>query len=209
MEALLIKAFKQNKPEETLLLFKNMIQYMLDANVNSRRLLQSAQMLYSTVLRILYETTDNQALVAQWELSPPPEWKSVDELVHWFEFDFFPEVFKAIDLMNENRGHQTVEAVKQYLYESATQMQSLTSVAEQFGMNPSYLSRIFKKITGQSFVQFTANLKIEKAKHLLLNSTLSINEISEAVGYTERTFGRVFKNVTGSTPANYRMQNKS
>jgi two-component system response regulator YesN len=85
----------------------------------------------------------------------------------------------------------------------------LTSVAEQFGINPSYLSRIFKKISGQSFVQFTANLKIEKAKHSLLSSTLSINEIAEAVGYTERTFGRVFKNLTGSTPANYRVQNKN
>ncbi|MBP1962273.1 helix-turn-helix domain-containing protein [Paenibacillus aceris] len=209
LEALMIKALKQNNQEETLRVFKNMIQYMLDAKVNSRRLLQTSQMLYFSVLRILYETTDNQALVAQWDLSPPPQWKTVDELVYWFEFDFFPEVFRAIELTNENRGHQTVEAVKQYLYESATQMQSLTSVAEQFGINPSYLSRIFKKMTGQSFVQFTANLKIEKAKHLLLNSALSINEIAEAVGYTERTFGRVFKNVTGTTPANFRMQNKS
>jgi two-component system response regulator YesN len=209
LEALMIKAFKQNNQEETLRLFKNIIQYMLDANVNSRRLLQASQMLYFSVLRMLYETTDSQALVAQWELSPPPQWKTVDELVYWFEFDFFPEVFKAIELMNENRGYQTVEAVKQYLYKSVTQMQSLTSVAEQFGINPSYLSRIFKKMTGQSFVQFSANLKIEKAKHLLLSSTLSINEIAEAVGYTERTFGRVFKNVTDTTPANYRLQNKN
>ncbi|MDR6882470.1 helix-turn-helix domain-containing protein [Bacillus sp. 3255] len=209
LEALLIKELKQNKQEETLRLFKNMIQTMIDANINSLRLIQTSQMLYFSVLRALYENTDNQVLAARWDLTSPPQWKTVDELEYWFEHDFFPEVFKVIELMNENRGYQTVEAVKQYLYESATQMQSLTSVAEQFGINPSYLSRIFKKMTGQSFVQFTANLKIEKAKHLLVNSTLSINEIAEAVGYTERTFGRVFKNVTGTTPANYRMQNKN
>nr|WP_275983889.1 helix-turn-helix domain-containing protein [Paenibacillus hamazuiensis] len=209
LESLMLKELKQNNQEECLRLFDSIIQHMADARVNAAAALQAAYTVYLSVLRIVDEASDGQAIAVRWDPEASPGWTAIEELQAWFKTGFFPEVFKTMDLMNENKGRQTIEAVKEYLYETVTQTHSLTSVAEQFGLNPSYLSRLFKKLSGQSFVQFTANLKIEKAKQLLLNTNLSVVEIAEAVGYTERTFGRVFKNVTGTTPASFRVQHKN
>ncbi|TBL80725.1 helix-turn-helix domain-containing protein [Paenibacillus thalictri] len=209
LESSLLKELKMNNQEECLGIFGEMFRQMLDARVNAPTVIKTAYALYLSILRVVDEVSDGASLQVKWEVASPPCWDTMEDLLQWFRGEFFPEVFKTMDLMNENKGRQTIEAVKEYLYETVTQTHSLTSVAEQFGLNPSYLSRLFKKLSGQSFVQFTANLKIEKAKQLLLTTQLSVFEIAEAVGYTERTFGRVFKNVTGTTPANYRVQHKN
>ncbi|MFD0677673.1 MULTISPECIES: helix-turn-helix domain-containing protein [unclassified Paenibacillus] len=208
LESLLIRELKQNNQEECLQYFDEIFAQALDAHANSHTVIKTAYTLYLSIVRVVDEASGGQELSIKWDLADPPCWITMEELLEWFKSALFPEVFRTMDLMNDNKGRQTIEAIKEHLYETVTQIHSLTSIAEQFGLNPSYLSRLFKKLNGQSFVQFTANLKIEKAKQLLLNTNLSVSEIAEAVGYTERTFGRVFKNVTSTTPANYRVQQK-
>jgi len=83
---------------------------------------------------------------------------------------------------------------------------SLVSIADEFKVTPQYLSLFFKEMTGQKLSDYIINLRIEKAKYLLINSTLSISEISQHVGYNYPTnFINAFKKRVGISPAKFRI----
>jgi len=82
---------------------------------------------------------------------------------------------------------------------------SLHSVARQIGVNPSYLSRVFKQETGENFTHFLTRVRMEKAKHYLKEKRLKVYEVANQVGYQNTTyFSKIFKKVTGITPEEFR-----
>ncbi|NOU87768.1 helix-turn-helix domain-containing protein, partial [Paenibacillus sp. LMG 31460] len=95
---------------------------------------------------------------------------------------------------------------KAYVQERLELDHSLTSMAEYAGVSPAYFSRLFNKHTGHNFIQHITELKVERSKELLLHTDNMISEIAAQVGYNERTFRRVFKKMTGYSPANFRNQ---
>lgn len=71
-------------------------------------------------------------------------------------------------------------------------------------LNYSYLSATFKKLTGQSIVEAHTKLRINKAIHLMRNTSMNVSEISERLGYRNPYyFSRVFKKVLGEPPSTY------
>jgi len=81
----------------------------------------------------------------------------------------------------------------------------LEVVAEMFNMNTKYFSYFFKKETGVGFNEYLTNLRLEEAKSLIKDTSLTINEVSDAVGYgNSATFIVAFKKYMGETPGNYR-----
>lgn len=82
---------------------------------------------------------------------------------------------------------------------------SLASIADNFNMNESYLSYIFKQQSGIKLSSYIENLRIQKAKELLGNTALPISEISLKTGYlSTNTFCRAFKRVTGINATTFR-----
>ncbi|TFE28614.1 response regulator transcription factor [Cohnella luojiensis] len=82
---------------------------------------------------------------------------------------------------------------------------SLIDIATRFHMDPSYLSKQFKSVTDENFIEYVTRKRMEKACELLRSSDRKINEISELVGYeNQRYFSQVFKKFTGQTPSEYR-----
>ena len=82
---------------------------------------------------------------------------------------------------------------------------TLRSAADQIFMNPSYFSSLFKKKTGINFVHYLQKLRIEKSKALLRDPKYKIYEVATKIGFAdEKYFFKVFKNVTGITPNEYR-----
>ena len=74
-------------------------------------------------------------------------------------------------------------------------------------MGYSWFRKLFKEYTNVSPARFILELKLQKAKSLLLNSSLSVKEISYMVGYEDATyFTALFKKYTGFTPLAYREQ---
>jgi YesN/AraC family two-component response regulator len=71
-------------------------------------------------------------------------------------------------------------------------------------MTPKNLSIKFKEYVGVNFIDYLTKLRLDKAKDLLRNSELSVNEIAEAVGYEPKYFMRIFKKLEGVTAGNYR-----
>jgi len=82
---------------------------------------------------------------------------------------------------------------------------ALDQVAEHAGASPFYLSRMFKQETGQGFLEYLINLRIEKAKALLADERLSIRDVAGFVGYSNQAyFGKIFRDKVGETPGEYR-----
>lgn len=82
---------------------------------------------------------------------------------------------------------------------------SITKLARQCNLDLSHFIKIFIKVTGATPLQYITNIRIQKAKHLLANTSLSITEISDLVGYNSYNyFSRMFKKITGITPSIYK-----
>ena len=80
----------------------------------------------------------------------------------------------------------------------------LEQLAKKYGYTPYYFSKKFKQETGMSLRDYAIKQKIEKAKHLLTENTMSISDISEYLGFTSQSyFGSVFRKFTGTTPSKY------
>lgn len=78
-------------------------------------------------------------------------------------------------------------------------------IADHFGMSLSYLSQYFKTNVGRTIVDFTTDLRMEKAKQLLNSTNFKLANISEEVGYYNvSSFIRRFKQEIGVTPGEYR-----
>lgn len=86
---------------------------------------------------------------------------------------------------------------------------SLTSMAKDFNFNPTYFSLRFKTLANDSFSNKLREIKLEKAKWLLITTDLSVQNISEIIGFKEKSyFFRIFKKRYGMTPLKYRKVNR-
>jgi AraC-like DNA-binding protein len=86
---------------------------------------------------------------------------------------------------------------------------SINQLADQFHVSIAYISYLVKKEVNQNFSEYVWQLRLDKARELLLNTDLSIDEISVAVGYLNTSsFRRKFKQDTGLTPSQYRSSQK-
>jgi two-component system response regulator YesN len=81
----------------------------------------------------------------------------------------------------------------------------LNQIAGELNVTPSYLSALFHKKTGTTFIKYLTRLRILKAKELLVGTNLQIRQIAEQVGYhSTRYFTRLFVDMVGAYPSDYR-----
>jgi two-component system response regulator YesN len=77
---------------------------------------------------------------------------------------------------------------------------SLEQVARHVHLSPAYLSELFKKQTGMSFIDYKTIVRIENAKKLLSDPSATISEVSAKVGYSDpKYFSKLFRKITGKT----------
>lgn len=82
---------------------------------------------------------------------------------------------------------------------------SLTNCAEACGINANYLCSRFKNVYGVSFHSYVTKVRIDEAKRLLVESSMTVRKIGEKVGYLNLShFIRVFRESEGCTPGIYR-----
>lgn len=129
-----------------------------------------------------------------------------DKMLHWM-------INKVIHPYMEERKNREnlelrriVEKTIEYIHANYTKEISLDSCAELTGINPYTLSKLFRQVTGVNYIDYVTNLRIEKAKQLLLETDMKINNIAVQVGYQPRYFNRIFKKQLGITPGQFREQ---
>lgn len=97
------------------------------------------------------------------------------------------------------------EKAMQYVQQNYHRNISMNDAAVHLGVNPSYFSHMFKEECGKGFVEYLNAVRVEKAKQLIADGSMKIKDIVEAVGFNSYNyFFRVFKEVTGKTPVEFK-----
>ncbi len=86
---------------------------------------------------------------------------------------------------------------------------SLNAIAEDVYMSVPYLSRLFKEYTNKNFLEYLTEIRMERARELLLYSNKKVNDIALSIGYNNvQSFIRAFKKHFLVPPREYRNMNK-
>jgi Response regulator containing CheY-like receiver domain and AraC-type DNA-binding domain len=102
-------------------------------------------------------------------------------------------------------AEQTIEYVRTYIRKHYSEQIDLSALASKLGISSAYLTKLFNKYEKCSPIKYLTDLRIVEAKNLLYNTTLTIKEISERVGYQNQFyFSRVFRKINKISPSEYR-----
>lgn len=108
---------------------------------------------------------------------------------------------------NSEEEQRPIVKITRYLQEHMEDDISLSTLAERFYLNPQYISQLFRNEIGVGFLVYLTSIRMEKAKQLLVSTSLTITEIADRVGYGDyRVFTKVFKKSEGVTPSQYRRE---
>ena len=119
---------------------------------------------------------------------------------------YLVKIADAISSYKSNSpDRKIIEQIIRYMRENFDKEINLNIVADHFGKNNSYLSVLFKKETGQNFLDYLTAIRMEKAKELLAQNRYKIQAVASRVGYSNaKHFCMVFKKMVGVSPTQYR-----
>jgi len=137
-------------------------------------------------------------------LSTINEINNYDDLRNWF-YSKIQEVCRNIGTKKETSLNSITERAKEYIKNHYQKEISLDDVSREVNISPYYFSKLFKEETGENFIEFVTNIRMEKAKELLSQTGKSMKEICSEVGYSDPNyFSRSFKKNIGVTPTEYK-----
>ncbi len=116
--------------------------------------------------------------------------------------------FRMNELQYDQQFSRPVSACINYIYAHLNERITINDLTEHTGTSSTFLSRAFQEETGSSINEYIRNQKIRMAEDLLINTDLSILEISCQLSFsTQSHFIQAFKKITGTTPKQFRMNN--
>lgn len=120
--------------------------------------------------------------------------------------DFNSKVIEpAIDRKLSSDYDELLLKAKEFIEKNFNKDITLEETAHYVGVSSYYFSKIFKSLVGKNYMDYVTDLRIEKAKDMMENTSESIKEICYEVGYNDPNyFSRVFKKVEGVTPSEYK-----
>jgi two-component system response regulator YesN len=106
---------------------------------------------------------------------------------------------------NSEKYHKMIVGkVQKYINDNLGLRLTLSSVAEKFSFSPNYLSQLFSKYSGESFVEYISSARVAKAKKMLARGEGHIYEIAQKLGFDNAFyFSKVFKKYEGVSPREY------
>ena len=160
---------------------------------------------YFSVVHMIFQLLQRRT-VSPHELYKGEEWKagesamkSLSAMKGW-TIRFIGTAAEFLGAQEKEVSH-TIARVQQYINASLHQEMSREDIAEHVYLNPAYLSRLFRKETGLSLTDYTASLRIQKAKLELLDTNHQFSDVAMSVGYSNFShFTKLFKKTTGLTP---------
>ncbi|WNR43041.1 response regulator transcription factor [Paenibacillus roseipurpureus] len=127
----------------------------------------------------------------------------VEELREWLCF-YFQQAVDIMDRISKTSKKTEIVKAQKYVQLRVEQKLSLEEVAEHLHLNASYFSRLFKKETGENFIEYVKRMKMEKAKELLSRPDQTVESVSVMLGYENRSyFVKVFREHYGMSPSQF------
>ncbi|MEW4427894.1 response regulator [Paenibacillus illinoisensis] len=133
----------------------------------------------------------------------------------WYEVErWIKQTAVVIRKADEQTSYsqEIIHAVKKavmIMQDDLEQAYTASGLSQQLNISRSYFSQCFKDLMGKTFNEYSRFIRVEKSKEYLLNTNNTIFWIAERVGYTdEKYFSRIFREVTGLLPSEYRQQGR-
>lgn len=143
--------------------------------------------------------------------------RGIDNFVIRYAID----VNDAIDELSDSEGHalqqikvmstsnSSIISAIEYIDSNLNKRLTLDQVSSKVYLSDYYFSKLFKRETGLSFSVYLNARKVQKAMILLKESDKSVNDISDALGFTRLSyFSQTFKKYTGVAPTKFRMDGR-
>jgi two-component system response regulator YesN len=135
------------------------------------------------------------------------ECQDFNALESWFTGKI-SEAARNVTVKKEEKLGSLVEEAKRFIADNYANDISLDEVSGRVDVSPYYFTRLFKEETGETFLEYLTQLRIEKAKEMIKDPNASIKDICTKVGYADPNyFSRIFKKAVGMTPTEYRTEN--
>jgi AraC-like DNA-binding protein len=125
-------------------------------------------------------------------------------ILSWFRGHVVAPFLKELCERSDAGIRRTVEQAMLYIQQHYMDNISLDSCAGYTGTSPFLLSKSFKRVTGINFIDYLTELRLDKAKELLRDTDLKMNDVAQQVGYQQSYFNRIFKKQEDITPTRYR-----
>lgn len=206
LEKKLLLNIKVGSIEETLHLIDSIFVHLKKSGLNRCKLfiMELLVMINKTFYELGLEMEQlwGESFVPMTELH---QYKTMNEIKDWLK-TVCRDANLLISEQRTSSTKQQVEQAKQYIREHyADSSISLSSICKYLHVSVSYFSLIFKKETGETFVEFLTKFRLEKAKQLLRGTDYKTYEIAEMAGYSDpQYFSTVFKKQVGVSPTEYR-----
>ncbi len=112
---------------------------------------------------------------------------------------------RVAERLDRARGSNYLERARDYVRKHYREKIYLEDIAGTLGISPSYLSRLFRKESGQRLQDFINEERVYRASNLLMYSDFSLPEIADYVGFPNQSyFGKIFRQFKNMTPKNFR-----
>ncbi len=115
------------------------------------------------------------------------------------------EVATLMGSMSKTYSHTIINQVRKTIEERFKEQISISTLAKDVYLTPTYLCVLFKQVTGTTINDYLTLTRLEKAKKLLSDPYIKLYDVCYEVGYLSPSyFSRLFKKYTGISPSEYR-----
>ncbi|WP_052352947.1 helix-turn-helix transcriptional regulator [Neobacillus dielmonensis] len=210
IEKEIIQAIRMGQVEEMEALINKFIQEFISKGISEIFIQQAVIQLFSSIQHeILHSGIDPLGLFnGKNMIDELSKIRDPDHIVTWFTTEVIGPYIEKLESRLNMELKCVVEKVVITIQERYMEDISLESCADDVGTNPYTLSKAFKQIIGINFIDYLTQLRMDKAKDLLIHSDMKINDIAESVGYRHSYFNRIFKKQIGIPPSQYRKLNQ-
>lgn len=112
---------------------------------------------------------------------------------------------ELIEVKNLGKKNENLLKALNYIYQNYSSQIKVETLASIMGLSEGETSRTFKKLTGQSPMDYIIHYRIKMAAILLKNTSKSITDIAFEVGFSSSNYFTIaFKKITGLTPSEYK-----
>src|SRR5215468_8163948 len=114
---------------------------------------------------------------------------------------------RAVPTHRGGLGPARLRSVKEFIHAKIEDDLTLSDIAQSIGLSTAHFSEMFRKSTGETPHQFVLRLRVERAKEMLRSAESRVLDVAIACGFkTQQHFARVFRQLCGSTPTEYRAE---
>jgi two-component system response regulator YesN len=191
--------------EELFELFCEKYRYSVDFTVQICIIILYIFFAEAKKIKMLPEKYDTENILSD-EVKIFSNVKNIEYFAELKEFTM-EKAMQLVDLIEQGiyQYSDIINSVLKQMYNCYNQNITLESIADTIHVNPNYLSRLFKKETGESFSDYLMNIRIAIAKEILARKDISVAKLANEVGYTNASyFCKIFKKNVGISPLQYK-----